>query len=70
MEATSVAIWKRNVFAVGIATTIWVINGAIVIQGKSPYLWTVTVVGTLPIWLYIRYLAGEQELLEILDLSY
>ena len=59
MEATSVAIWKRNVFAVGIATTIWVINGAIVIQGKSPHLWTVTVVGTLPIWLYIRYLAGE-----------
>ncbi|KAH9988683.1 hypothetical protein BJV77DRAFT_729468 [Russula vinacea] len=30
-----VAIWKRNVFAVGIATTIWVINGAIVIQGIS-----------------------------------
>jgi hypothetical protein len=38
MEATSVAIWNRNVIAVGIETTIWVVNGAFFIRGKSPSL--------------------------------
>ncbi|KAH9988698.1 hypothetical protein BJV77DRAFT_1069946 [Russula vinacea] len=30
-----VAIWKRNIVAVGTATTLWVINGAFFIQGIS-----------------------------------
>ncbi|KAF8487294.1 hypothetical protein DFH94DRAFT_797786 [Russula ochroleuca] len=34
MEATSAAIWSRNVVAVLIASTIWVINGAFVIQAS------------------------------------
>jgi hypothetical protein len=36
MEATSVAIWKRNIAAVGIAAIIWINNCAFFIQGKSP----------------------------------
>jgi hypothetical protein len=36
MEATSVAIWKRNKVAVGIAGIVWINNCAFFIQGKSP----------------------------------
>jgi hypothetical protein len=38
MEANSVAIWKRNIVAVGIAASIWVNNGVFFIRGESPSL--------------------------------
>ena len=56
MSATSVAIWNRNAVAVGIAATIWVINCAFFIHGKSQSLDSQ---GTFPIWLAFRYRAGE-----------
>ena len=35
MEVVSVAIWEKDLVAVGIATGIWGINSAFLIQGKS-----------------------------------
>ena len=34
MEAVSVAIWEKDLVVVGIATGIWGINSAFLIQGK------------------------------------
>ena len=36
MEVTSVAIWNRNMVAVVIATIVWTVNSAFLIQGKIP----------------------------------
>jgi hypothetical protein len=36
MEPASLAIWNRNKVVVAIAAIIWLTNGAILIQGKSP----------------------------------
>lgn len=34
MEAVSVAIWNRNLVAVVLATIVWTVNSAFLIQGK------------------------------------
>ncbi|KAH9974576.1 hypothetical protein BGW80DRAFT_1301364 [Lactifluus volemus] len=35
-----VAIWKRNKVSLALATTVWIINVAFLIQGRSPLHWT------------------------------
>ena len=56
MEATSVAIWKRNIVAVATASTIWTVNGAFFIQGESP-IFIPSRTFSQPVG--YRYLAGE-----------
>jgi hypothetical protein len=35
MEAASIAIWEKDLVAVGIAISIWGFNSAFLIQGKA-----------------------------------
>jgi hypothetical protein len=55
-----IAIWNRNKVVIVVATTMWAINGAFFIQGKSPISRQLgTPTHTLLILLGIRYLTGE-----------
>ena len=66
MEATSVAIWKRNMVAVVIASVIWAVNGAFFFQGKSSIVRQPRHPSNL---VGCRYLAGKQATADISDLS-